>query len=68
MTDPRIDLIRRVQRQHMLSYAHVKTASHAEEWRCKCGVSHTGDGALEKGHRHEAAEILAALDAAAAVA
>lgn len=68
MTDLRIDLIRRVQLQHGLSFAGVKTEKRPEEWRCQCGTGFKGDGALEKGRRHEAAEILAALDEAAAVA
>jgi hypothetical protein len=68
MTDLRVDLIRRVQMQHMLSFAGVKTDRRAEEWRCRCGEGYKGDGAIEKGHRHEAAEILAALDEASVVA
>jgi hypothetical protein len=66
--DLRIDLVRRVQLQHMLSYAGVKTEHRAEEWRCKCGADFKGDGAIEKGRRHEAGEILTALDEAAVVA
>ncbi len=68
MTDLRVDLIRRVQMQHMFSYASVKRDKHPEEWRCRCGESYKGDGAIEKGHRHEATEILSALDEAGAVA
>lgn len=68
MTDLRVDLIRRVQMQHMVSRAGVKRQGRAEEWRCRCGESYKGDGAIEKGRRHEAAEILAALDEAAVVA
>ena len=68
MTDLRIDLIRRVQMQQMFAYAGVKRRDHEEEWGCRCGVKHQGDGAIEKGHRHEAEMILAALDEAAAVA
>lgn len=68
MTDLRVDLIRRVQMQHMFSYAAVKRDKRPEQWGCRCGEKYEGDGAIEKGHRHEAAMILAALDEAAAVA
>lgn len=68
MTDLRIDLIRRVQMQHMFASAGVKHGNRPEQWRCRCGESFKGDGAIEKGHRHEAEQILAALDEAGAVA
>lgn len=68
MTDLRVDLIRRVQLQHSCTYAAIKRDKRAEEHRCRCGQSYKGDGALEQGNRHVAAEILSALDDAVAVA
>lgn len=68
MNDPRVDLIRQVQKQHMIRFAAVKRTKKPEEWQCQCGTGFRGDGALEKGRRHEATEILDALDGAAAVA
>ena len=65
MSTDRIDLVRQVQKAHMFASASSKEARGGESWRCQCGVGFHGAGALERGHRHEATEILAALDEAA---
>lgn len=58
----RIDVVRRAQLVHMFARAASKDASSGEEWVCKCGAQYRGDGALERGHRHTAQEVLIALD------
>jgi len=67
-TDPRVDLIRRVEEDHRLGAAGTKDCSQGEHWRCRCGQKYKGNGAIENGRRHVAAEILSALDNAASVA
>lgn len=67
--DLRVDLILRIEGEdHMVSLAAAKSAPGGERWRCRCGEDYRGDGAIKKGRRHVAAEVLAALDAAAGVA
>lgn len=66
MSDDRVDLVRQVQKTHMFASASSKEARGGEAWRCRCGVGFTGEGALERGHRHQAAEIVAVLDGAEA--
>ena len=66
--DLRVDLILRVEQDHSVSIAATKEASGGEQWKCRCGEHYKGDGAMRKGRRHVAAEILAALDEAMAVA
>lgn len=68
MNDLRVDLIRQVQQQHMFSFAAVERDKRPEEWGCRCGVEFKGKGAIERGHRHQASEILAALDESEVVA
>jgi hypothetical protein len=66
--DLRVDLILRVQNDHMVSSCGTDSAPGGEHWRCKCGESYKGKGSIKKGRRHDASEVLAALDAAAVVA
>lgn len=61
-TEVRIDVVRGAEKRHMFARAASKDSSGGEEWLCKCGVHYRGEGALEKGQRHGAAEILKALD------
>lgn len=61
----RIDVVRNAQQVHMFARAASKEASSGEEWVCKCGAQYRGNGALERGHRHTAQEVLIALDDAA---
>ena len=68
MEDPRIDIVRRAERAHMFVAAGVETEHSEEHWRCRCGASYRGTGAIEKGHRHGAEQVLAALDYKAAMA
>ena len=65
-TDLRVDLIRRVELQHMFSSAAIEHGRSPEHWRCKCGTGFEGAGAIERGLRHVATEILSALDEAVA--
>jgi hypothetical protein len=65
-TDLRVDLIRSVEQQHMFSSAGIEHGRRPEHWRCKCGLGFEGAGAIERGRRHVASEILAALDEAVA--
>lgn len=67
-TDLRVDLFRQVEQQHMFSSAAVEHGRSPEHWRCRCGAGFEGAGAIERGNRHVASEILAALDEAGAVA
>lgn len=66
--DLRVDLILRVEQEHMFAFASSAQSPRGEEWRCKCGKHHKGKGALMKGRRHQAKKVLAALDQAAQVA
>jgi len=63
--DLRVDLILRVQNDHSASAFGTSKSPKGEHWRCACGESYQGKGALSSGHRHSATEILSALDAAA---
>ena len=65
MRDLRVDLVLRIQQLHMVSVAGVKRQDRPEEWKCRCGIHHMGDGAIRKGRRHVAEETVAALDEAA---
>jgi hypothetical protein len=65
--DLRVDLILRVQNDHMVSSAGTKDCSQGEHWRCRCGEKYLGNGAIQSGRRHVATETLAALDMAAMV-
>ena len=67
-TDLRVDLIRRVEAQHMVSSESIEYGHRPEHWRCKCGTAFEGAGAIELGRRHVASEILAALDKAGVMA
>lgn len=67
-TDLRVDLILRVLNDHTIRAVGSKECSRGEHWSCVCGESYQGDGAIKKGRRHEATEVLSALDAAAQVA
>jgi hypothetical protein len=58
----RIDVIRRAEQLHMIARAASKEARGGEEWVCKCGAQYRGDGAIERGRRHAAQEVLIALD------
>lgn len=60
--EARIDVVRGAEQRHMFSRAASKDASSGEEWLCKCGEHYRGDGAIEKGRRHAAREIVLALD------
>ncbi len=66
--DLRVDLILRVEADHMVSKAGIKHGKRPEEWACRCGQSYTDEGAIKRGRRHVATEIMAALDEAGAVA
>lgn len=68
VVDLRVDLILRVEAEHMCSLAASKSAPKGERWRCRCGVDFKGDGAIKKGRRHQAAEVIAALDEAGVTA
>lgn len=65
MSDLRVDLVLRVEQDHMIAFASSKEASSGEQWKCQCGEHYKGVGALKKGRRHVATEVLAALDEAA---
>lgn len=64
-TEARIDVVRGAENRHSLARAASRGASSGEEWLCKCGAHYRGEGAIEKGRRHGAAEILVALDSVA---
>ena len=61
--EARIDVVRGAEQRHMFARAATKDASSGEEWLCKCGEHYRGDGAIEKGRRHTAGEIVDALEA-----
>lgn len=63
----RVDVVRRAEEVHMFVRIASKAAPTGEEWACKCGAQYRGDGAIERGHRHVAQEVLIALDDAEAV-
>jgi hypothetical protein len=66
--DLRVDLMLRVENDHMVRSCGTTQARQGEFWNCFCGESYKGDGALKRGRRHVAVEVLAALDEAAGVA
>lgn len=63
MKDHRILVIQLAKERHSLRRAGIAHGRNKEEWVCQCGVAFKGDGSLEKGRRHDAEVILAALDA-----
>lgn len=62
VSEVRIDVVRGAQERHMVSRAASPQARNGEEWLCKCGEHFMGKGAIALGRRHEAAQILVALD------
>lgn len=66
--DLRVDLILRVEQDHLVSSVATDRSSHGEHWQCRCGEKYKGKGSISNGRRHVATEVLSALDAAGAVA
>lgn len=66
--DLRVDLILRVEQDHSMMSATTQQARCGEHWQCACGETYKGDGAIKKGLRHCATEVLSALDEASRVA
>lgn len=60
----RVDLVLQVERDHMLTSAGTDQSPAGEHWRCQCGKSYKGEGAIRKGRRHTARKVIAALDEA----
>lgn len=66
--DPRVYVVLGIREEHGFAMAASKDSSSGEAWRCRCGASYNGEGAINKGHHHQAVALLAALDAVTAVA
>ena len=62
----RVVIFRAAEQAHMFRRAASTDAPSGEEWLCKCGKHYRGDGALEKGRRHVAKQVIRALDEAVA--
>ena len=62
-TSRRVDVVEAAREAHTFAYASSANARDGEHWRCRCGLAHHGEGSLAFGRRHEAEQIVAALDA-----